>query len=131
MSSKTSPRADAEAGSAAESAIRSPVGDAVIHKSGYLHTTGEATYIDDIPLPPGALHGALVTATDTNARILSVDVHQALACDGVVAFLDAKDVRGSNVVGLAGDEELFATQIVPYFGAVSIVVLAFVLFCLN
>jgi hypothetical protein len=40
--------------------------------------TGEALYTDDVPLPPGTLHAALVTSARPHAKLLSVDASAAL-----------------------------------------------------
>ena len=43
--------------------------------------TGEALYTDDVPLPPGTLHAALVMSTRPHAKILSIEASAALqAC---------------------------------------------------
>jgi len=102
-------------------AVRSPVGDAVVHKSAQLQVSGEAIYTGDIKLPAASLHGALVTSTRAHAKILSVDTSAAEQCDGFVKYLSAKDVPGTNNFGpILQDEELFATEIVQFFGAVRI-----------
>lgn len=58
--------------------------------------TGEATYLDDIPYLPNELHGALVQATQANAKISYVDASEALNLSGVVTFVTAADVPGKN-----------------------------------
>lgn len=44
---------------------------------------GAAQYVDDIKLPPGALHAALVLSTRPHARILRIDTAAAAAMPGV------------------------------------------------
>ena len=44
---------------------------------------GAAQYVDDIKLPPGALHAALVLSTRPHARILRIDTAAAVAMPGV------------------------------------------------
>ena len=51
---------------------RETVGAPLVHKSASLQVTGEAIYTDDQPLPPRAVHAALVTSTKAHARIRSV-----------------------------------------------------------
>lgn len=62
---------------------------------------GEATYLDDIPYLPNELHGALVQATQANAKVAYVDASEALNLSGVVTFVTAADIPGRNsfVVG--------------------------------
>ncbi|CAF1547660.1 unnamed protein product, partial [Rotaria sordida] len=45
------------------------IGSSLSHRSAYLHTTGEAIYIDDMPSYINTLHAALVLSTKANARI--------------------------------------------------------------
>lgn len=45
------------------------VGDSISHRSAYLHTTGEAIYLDDMPSLIDTLHAALVLSRKPNARI--------------------------------------------------------------
>lgn len=87
--------------------------------------TGEARYTDDIPPPPGMLHGALVMSTRPYARLLKVDPAPALALPGVVRFVGHKDVPGGNKIGaVVKDEECFATEEVHHVGAVVGIVVA-------
>lgn len=43
----------------------------------FLQVSGEAQYVDDIPLPANALHAAFVLSTRPHANILSVDYSTA------------------------------------------------------
>src|SRR4051794_17682148 len=52
---------------------------------------GALRYADDWMLP-GMLHGAVVRASVTSARIVGIDVSEALAVPGVRAVLTARDV---------------------------------------
>jgi len=106
-------------------AERTTVGASVMHKSAPQQVSGEAIYTDDIPLPKGAVHAALVMSTRAHARILSIDPKPAESCPGFVAFFSAKDVTGSNHIGaVIKDEEVFATEIVKHHGAIIGIVLA-------
>jgi xanthine dehydrogenase/oxidase len=103
----------------------SSVGASVMHKSARAQVTGEAIYVDDIPLPSNALHAALVTSTRAHARLLSVDTKECEACEGFVAYFSAKDVTGCNMIGaVVKDEEVFVTEFVKHYGAVIGVVVA-------
>ena len=71
---------------------------------------GTAMYVDDIKLPAGALHAALVTSTKPHARLVSVDTAAAAAMPGVHGVFTFKDVPGGNDIGPAiHDEELLAS----------------------
>ena len=106
-------------------AERKTVGASLMHKSAPQQVSGEAIYTDDIPLPKGAAHAALVMSSRAHARILSVDSKPAEDCPGFVAFFSARDVTGSNHIGaVIKDEEVFATEFVKHHGAVIGVVIA-------
>jgi xanthine dehydrogenase molybdopterin-binding subunit B len=56
--------------------------------------TGEAKYCDDEATPPGCLEAGLVLSTVPYGRIVSLDVAPALAVEGVIDVVLAKDVPG-------------------------------------
>ena len=53
--------------------------------------TGRATYVDDIKLP-NLRHAAILRSSHAHARILAIDVSQALAMPGVDAVFTAADI---------------------------------------
>lgn len=61
---------------------------------GCFQVTGEALYCDDIPVPPGCLEAALVLSNRPHARITAINTAPALALEGVVDVVLAKDVPG-------------------------------------
>lgn len=71
---------------------RAPVGQPMRHRSALPQCTGEATYVDDIPAPPGCLHAAFVLSEKPHARLLSVDTSAALAAPGVAGIFTAADL---------------------------------------
>ena len=87
------------------------VGKAKPHASGPLHCTGEALYVDDIPLPPSTLHAQLVLATQCDVEMLSIDVTPATLIPGVEAVYTYKDLEtlgGNNTLGpITKDEFCF------------------------
>ncbi len=40
--------------------------------------TGEATYVDDIPLPANTLYAAIVPSARPHAKLLSIDASEAI-----------------------------------------------------
>jgi len=101
------------------------VGEQMMHLSATKQTTGEAEYVDDIPMIANELYAALVLSKYGHAYIKSVDPSSALAQPGVKAYVSAKDIPGwkpdeehnRNVIGpVFKDEELFATDEVHYHG---------------
>ncbi|KAF7243567.1 Aldehyde oxidase 2 [Varanus komodoensis] len=83
-----------------------PVGRPIMHRSGIKHATGEAVYVDDIAPADGQLYMAVavVTSPRAHAKILSIDVSEALKEPGVVAVVTADDIPGKNG---DGKEEVF------------------------
>ncbi|KAF8386532.1 gad-3 [Pristionchus pacificus] len=65
-----------------------PVGRPLRHAAADRHTTGEAQYVDDVKIHD-LKHAALVHSTEAHARILSIDPSEALAVEGVLAYVDA------------------------------------------
>uniref|UniRef100_A0A8D0E4N7 FAD-binding PCMH-type domain-containing protein n=1 Tax=Salvator merianae TaxID=96440 RepID=A0A8D0E4N7_SALMN len=90
-----------------------PVGRPIMHQSGIKHATGEAVFVDDIAPADGQLYMAVVTSTRAHAKILSIDVSEALEEPGVVAVVTADDIPGTNG---DGKEKVFAEDEVIYIG---------------
>jgi len=98
-------------------ANRSPLGAPVAHNSAYLHVSGEARYVDDLPEPPGMLHAQILPSPHAHARILSANAKRARDLDGVHAVLFADDLPAHNEVGpVIHDEPLLANGTVHCVG---------------
>lgn len=79
------------------------------HDSAYLHVSGQARYIDDLPEPAGCLHLYIGTSARARARIVAMDLSAVRAAPGVVLVLTAEDIPGVNDVGaVIQDEPVFA-----------------------
>ncbi|BBM98107.1 xanthine dehydrogenase/oxidase [Marchantia polymorpha subsp. ruderalis] len=101
------------------------VGQPLMHLSANLQVTGEAEYVDDVPVPANILHAYLVLSTRPHAKILSVDTKEAEAQPGFEGYFCVKDVPGGNNLGaVVPDEELFATEVVTCVGQVIGIVVA-------
>ena len=61
-----------------------------------LKACGLALFNDDIPLPPDALELAVVRSTVRHGIIKSIDTTAAEKMPGVVGFVTAKDIKGTN-----------------------------------
>lgn len=71
-------------------------------------TQGKGNYIDDINMP-GMLHGDFVRSPYAHARVNSINSDAAMALDGVVAVLTAKDLEPLSLhwmPTLAGDKQM-------------------------
>jgi len=55
------------------------------HDAAKLHVTGEARYIDDIPLPHGAVHLAFGLSSIPKGKIATLDLAPVRAADGPCA----------------------------------------------
>ncbi|MBO6775876.1 MAG: xanthine dehydrogenase molybdopterin binding subunit [Marinibacterium sp.] len=87
------------------------------HDSAPLHVTGAARYVDDTPLPAGALHLAFGLSTIAHGEITGLDLDPVRAMPGVVAVLTAADLPFANDVSpSAHDEPLLADGTVHYVG---------------
>ena len=103
----------------------SPLGQPAVHDSALRHTTGEALYVDDIPVAGGCLHGMIVASPHAHAKILSRDATAARAMPGVREVLFVEDVPGDNMIGaIIHDEPLFATDQVHFVGQTVALVIA-------
>ncbi|SNB57030.1 xanthine dehydrogenase, molybdenum binding subunit apoprotein [Arboricoccus pini] len=95
-----------------------PVHLPLAHDSARKHVTGQARYVDDIPLPERTLQVHIAWAAKAHARIIELDLSAVLSAPGVVAVVDAAGVPGINEISPAhrDDEPLFATERVLFHG---------------
>jgi xanthine dehydrogenase/oxidase len=81
-------------------------------------------FVDDIPSPQNCLHASLVKSTSPHARILSIDISDALALEGVEGFFDQYDLAYREKIVGDEKEKVFATGVVTCVGQVIGVVVA-------
>ncbi|MGJ8585265.1 MAG: xanthine dehydrogenase molybdopterin binding subunit [Marinosulfonomonas sp.] len=87
------------------------------HDAAKLHVTGQARYVDDIPVPANCVHLAFGCSSIAHGDIISVDLSNVAAAPGVVAVLTADDLPFANDVSPSiHDEPLLATGSVHYLG---------------
>ncbi|MDG1128496.1 xanthine dehydrogenase molybdopterin binding subunit [Rhodobacteraceae bacterium EhC02] len=87
------------------------------HDAARLHVTGQARYVDDIPLPAGTLHLAFGLSGVARGRITGMDLSAVRMAPGVVMVLTADDLPFANDVSpSAHDEPLLAAGAVHYIG---------------
>ena len=82
-------------------AVRSKIGKAALGESHIRPTAmvkacGLARFNDDVELPPDALELAVVRSTESHALIKSIDTSLAEKMPGVVGFVRAADIKGTN-----------------------------------
>jgi xanthine dehydrogenase large subunit len=87
------------------------------HDSAEKHVTGEAVYIDDIPVHGQLLTGSVLYSPHAHARILSIDTAAAKKLPGVHAVLTSHDIPGHNQMGpVIADEPCLAAGEVTFIG---------------
>jgi xanthine dehydrogenase large subunit len=97
--------------------IRGAVHTNMRHDSAVKHVTGRAIYIDDMPVPQHCQETALVLSPYAYARIVSIDISQAVGMPGVSAIVSAKDIEGKNdIAPVFSDEPLLAEGTADYAG---------------
>ena len=101
------------------------MGKPLPHDSAPLHVTGAARYLDDIPLPAGALHLAFGLSTVAHGEIVAMDLSAVRAAPGVVAVLSAEDLpEMPDCSPSAHDEPLLTVGRVHYHGQPMFLVVA-------
>jgi xanthine dehydrogenase molybdenum-binding subunit len=75
------------------------VGSSLARWQGAAMTLGTRDYLDDL-IRPGMLHGALVLSPHARAKLLALDLSEALAVPGVSRIATAADVPGNRWYGL-------------------------------
>ena len=87
------------------------------HDAAPLHVTGQARYVDDIPLPVNALHLAFGLSEVAHGRIVSLNLDAVRNAPGVVAVLTAGDLPHENDVSPSpSPEPMLADGMVHYIG---------------
>ena len=82
-----------------------------------LHVTGEAVFTGDRYAGSKMLYGKVVSSTEANARIKSMDITRALNLPGVCCILSAGDIPGENQLGtVIADEYCLAPAAVTFRG---------------
>ena len=107
--------------------VTSSVGSNAPHVSGAKHCSGQAQYVDDLPLMGGELYAVPVLSSKAHARIVKIDTQAAQEAYPQVMFVRDKDVppEGSNVIGaVRQDERVFWTEGCTSVGQIVLLVLA-------
>jgi xanthine dehydrogenase D subunit len=92
------------------------IGDSPLRPDGTLKVTGEFAYSSDL-WHDDMVWGVTLRSPHPHARIVSIDIGEALAVPGVSAVLTAADVPGENCVGLEHqDTPVLAADVVRYQG---------------
>nr|BAD89382.1 aldehyde oxidase [Macaca fascicularis] len=102
-----------------------PIGHPIMHLSGVKHATGEAIYCDDMPPVDQELFLTFVTSSRAHAKIVSIDLSEALSMPGVVDVITAEHLSDVNSFCFFTEaEEFLATDKVFCVGQLVCAVLA-------
>jgi xanthine dehydrogenase/oxidase len=105
-----------------------PLTRPIIKRAAWAQATGEARYTQDLSLPAGGLHAAMVKSARAHARFrfgeraADLDVLRTLLRErfpGFAAFITVADIPagGQHLVGLGDDDPVFSADVVTSVGA--------------
>ncbi|ROU02470.1 xanthine dehydrogenase molybdopterin binding subunit [Histidinibacterium lentulum] len=95
------------------------------HDAAALHVTGQARYVDDIPLPADTVHLAFGLSQIARGRITGMDLSAVRAAPGVIAVMTADDLPFANDVSPSiHDEPLLADGTIHHAGQPVFLVIA-------
>jgi len=101
------------------------IGEKLPHDAAWMHVSGNARYVDDIPVPANCLHLAFGLSTVAHGEINSMDLEAVRSAAGVVAVLTALDLPAANDVSPAAhDEPMLSDGTVHYVGQPLFLVIA-------
>ncbi len=80
------------------------LGERVPRRDALEKATGATLFVDDIPIS-GVAHIKVVRSPHHHARIVNIDTQQAQSVPGVLAVLTSEDVKGTNILKMAGDDQ--------------------------
>ncbi|MGB4223366.1 MAG: molybdopterin cofactor-binding domain-containing protein, partial [Syntrophorhabdus sp.] len=80
------------------------IGDEVPRRDSLAKATGTTLFVDDIPID-NCTYMKVVRSPHHHAKIISIDKVQALSVPGVLAVFTAEDVKGTNILKMAGDDQ--------------------------
>jgi aldehyde oxidoreductase len=80
------------------------IGQEVPRRDALAKATGTTLFADDFPID-NCTYMKVVRSPHHHARIVSIDKTEALAVPGVLAVFTAEDVKGTNILKMAGDDQ--------------------------
>ena len=88
----------------------------ITHESAKGHVTGQAEYIDDRPLVGREVFVDVYYSPVAHAKILKIDVSEALKVEGVIAIYQASDLYHNIWGNIFIDQPFLADKLVQYVG---------------
>ena len=87
------------------------INNSLEHDSAYLHVTGKAKYVADIPKSNDTLEIVFGLSEISHGEIKSIDLSEVEQSNGVCKVLTYKDIPGVNDVSpIFGDDPLFVEK---------------------
>ena len=87
------------------------------HDAAPLHVTGQARYVDDIPVPGNCLHLAFGLSAIAAGRLTSIELAAVRALPGVIGVWEAKDLPSRcDCSPSAHDEPMLSGSSIHYLG---------------
>jgi xanthine dehydrogenase large subunit len=83
----------------------------------YTHVRGESVYLDDVPLQENTYYACVFDSPVAHGLIKAIRLDKAIAINGVIKIILAKDIPGENQIGgIVPDEPLLADTHVHFQG---------------
>ncbi|KAL6603520.1 hypothetical protein ACP70R_043881 [Stipagrostis hirtigluma subsp. patula] len=105
-----------------------PIGEPIKKYGVEIQASGEAVYVDDIPVPKNCLYGEFIYSTQPLAYVKSIKFKSSLASEKIIDVVSANDIPiGGQNIGSTftfGDEPLFGHPVAEYAGQAIGVVIA-------
>jgi xanthine dehydrogenase/oxidase len=109
-----------------------PLTSPIVKRTAVSQATGEVRYCHDLPLPPGGYYAEIVTSTEAHARFEFSEDRDKLEerlkkkFKGFARLITVEDIPegGKNIIGLGGDDPIFADGEVFCIGSAICLVLA-------
>jgi len=92
-------------------------GQGLAHESALKHVSGQAMYIDDLPLPANTLYVSTGKSSIASGRLIRLDLEAVRHCPGVIDILVFSDIPGNPDVAPVYDGDLLLVdQQISFFG---------------
>ncbi|MBN1648854.1 MAG: molybdopterin-dependent oxidoreductase [Spirochaetales bacterium] len=81
------------------------------------HVKGTSLYVDDLKVPAGTLHAAVITSPSARGKIIASNFTDLEKQNGVIRIITSQDIPGENQIGnIIPDEVLLAVTHVDFIG---------------
>ena len=93
------------------------IGDGIAHESAHKHVSGEAIYVEDMPLRQTQYFAVVGGSDIAHGKITAINLDEVRAAPGVIDVITANDIPGEHDIGAVfpGDP-LLTHDLVEYFG---------------